>query len=116
MKKNFRKRYEPVFEGSSSEVLYRGINDKTTHALIAKYLVDKSGNVIYDKPAEKIAEAIELLWSALTPLDSWRIKHVYENFPEIFVLAQKYREVYGSPNRCLVAELANTYKWEEDNE
>ena len=76
---------------------------------MAKYLVDSTVDVVYSKPAESIAKASALLWSALNGLDLWRLKYVAKHMPEVFKLAQLYSDVYGSPN-------VNLYKYVEDME
>lgn len=84
---------------------YFSIKEDTTHQLVAKFLVDDSDGAIYSKPAEKLAQAVELVWSALNGLDSWRLKVVFEEYPEFFRIGQLYRDVYQSPNRCLLTDI-----------
>ena len=84
---------------------YFSIKENTTHQLVAKFLVDDSEGAIYSKPADKLAEASELIWSALNGLDVWRLKVVYEEYPEFFRIGQLYRDIYQSPNRCLLSDI-----------
>ena len=98
MKDNLNKTYKPVREDTGD---YYAIEGGTTHSLVAKYLVDSTGDVVYSKPAESIAQASALLWSALNGLDLWRLKYVAKHMPEVFKLAQLYSDVYGSPNVSL---------------
>jgi len=100
------KTYEAKNEGNPHDFAgYYAIEEGTTYSLVAKYLVDISQGRVYSKPADKIAKAINLLWSALTPLDSWRLEYVAKQMPEVFKLAQLYSDVYGSPNRSLIQDL-----------
>ena len=86
---------------------YFSIKENTTHQLVAQFLVDDSDGAIYSKPAEKLAEAVELVYSALIGLDLWRLKVIYKEYPEIFRLGQLYRDVNQSPNRCLYTDIVN---------
>ena len=106
MKDNLMKTYKPTREDTGD---YYAIEGGTTHSLVAKYLVDSTDDVVYSKPAESIAQASALLWSALNGLDLWRLKYVAKHMPEVFKLAQLYSDVYGSPN-------VNLYKYVEDME
>jgi hypothetical protein len=100
------KTYQAKNEGNPHDFAgYYAIEEGTTHSLVAKYLVDSSQGVVYSKPADKIAKAVNLLWSALTGLDSWRLEYIAKHMPEIFKLAQLYSDVYGSPNRSLIQDL-----------
>ena len=100
------KTYQAKNEGNPHDFAgYYAIEDNTTYSLVAKYLVDSSQGVVYSKPADKIAKAVNLLWSALTGLDSWRLEYIAKQMPEIFKLAQLYSDVYGSPNRSLIQDL-----------
>lgn len=102
MKLDKLKTYQAKNEGNPHDFAgYYAIEEGTTHSLLAKYLVDSSQGVVYSKPADKIAKAINLMWSALCGLDSWRLEYVAKQMPEIFKLAQLYPDVYGSPNRSL---------------
>jgi|TARA_R100000231_G_scaffold51835_1_gene43697 hypothetical protein len=103
---NLIKTYKPTREDTGE---YYAIEKGTTHSLVAKYLVDSTVDVVYSKPAESIAKASALLWSALNGLDLWRLKYVAKHMPEVFKLAQLYSDVYGSPN-------VNLYKYVEDME
>ncbi len=106
MKCNKVKTYQAKNEGNPHDFAgYYAIEEGTNYSLVAKYLVDSTQGVVYSKPADKIAKAINLLWSALTPLDSWRLECVAKQMPEIFKLAQLYSDVYGSPNRSLIQDL-----------
>ena len=100
------KTYQAKNEGNPHDFAgYYAIEEGTTHSLVAKYLVDSSQGGVYSKPADKIAKAVNLLWSALTGLDSWRLEYIAKQMPEIFKLAQLYSDVYGSPNRSLIQDL-----------
>lgn len=99
-------RYIAKWEGEGRRE-YFSIKENTTHQLVAKFLVDNSDGAIYSKPAEKLAEAVELVWSALNGLDAWRLKVVYEEYPEFFRVGQLYRDIYQSPNRCLLTDIKN---------
>ena len=104
---NKMKTYEPTNEGNPHSFAgYYAIVDDTTHSLLAKYLVDSTEGVVYCKPADKIAQAIKIMASALVDLDGWRLEYVAAHMPEIFKLAQLYPDVYGSPNRNLLGDLA----------
>ena len=85
---------------------YFSIEKGTTHELLAQFLVDNSDGAIYSKPADKLAEASKLIWSALCGLDEWRLVEVYNNYPEFFRLGQLYRDIYQSPNKCLLTTVA----------
>jgi len=93
------------------DLAYMEIEKNTTHSLVAMYLVDNTNDVIYSKPADKIAEAIKLMWSALCGLDSWRLQWVYREYPEIVKLAELYHTVYGRPNRSLMHDIK---RWEKE--
>ena len=99
MKDNLNKTYKPTREDMGD---YYAIEPRTTHSLVAKYLVDATDDVVYSKPAEGIAKAINLLWSSLNGLDLWRMKYVAKHMPEVFKLAQLYSDVYGSPCVSLI--------------
>ena len=92
---------------------YFQIEERTTHSHLARYLVDTSNEAIYDKPADKIAEAIKMMWSDLCGLDEWRLEWIYKHNPELFKLANLYAEVYGSPNRNLLDDINRWAKQEE---
>ena len=103
---NKMKTYEPTNEGNPhSFAVYYAIEDDTTYSLLAKYLVDATEGVVYSKPADKIAEAIAIMATALNDLDEWRLVYIAKHMPEIFKLAQLYPDVYGSPNRNLLGDL-----------
>lgn len=99
---NKMKTYVPTNEGDPHSFAgYYAIDDNTTHSLLAKYLVDSTEGVVYCKPADKIARAIKIMYSALVDLDGWRVEYVAAHMPEVFKLAQLYSDVYGSPNVSL---------------
>jgi len=106
MKDNLIKTYKPTREETGD---YYAIESGTTHSLVAKYLVDSTGDVVYSKPAESIAQAVNLLWSALNGLDLWRLQYISKHMPEVFKLAQLYSDVYGSPNRNLLIDVKLQY-------
>ena len=106
MKDNLMKTYKPTREDTGD---YYAIEGGTTHSLIAKYLVDSTDAVVYSKPAESIAQAVSLLWSALNGLDLWRLQYVSRHMPEVLKLAQLYSDVYGSPNRDLLNDVKREY-------
>ena len=106
MKDNLIKTYKPTREETGD---YYAIEGGTSHSLVAKYLVDSTDNVVYSKPAESIAQASALLWSALTGLDLWRLQYIAKHMPEILKLAQLYSDVYGSPNRDLLNDVKREY-------
>ena len=106
MKNDKLKTYQAKNEGNPHDFAgYYAKEEGTTHSLVAKYLVDSSKGVVYSKPADKIAKAINLMWSALCGLDSWRLEYVAKQMPEVFKLAQLYSDVYGPPNRSLWESL-----------
>jgi len=106
--KNMRMTYENERQEryqAKNNLDYFSIEEGTTHELLAQFLVDNSDGAIYSKPADKLAEASKLIWSALCGLDEWRLLEVYKNYPEFFRLGQLYRDIYQAPNRCLMTTI-----------
>jgi hypothetical protein len=107
---NKMKTYEPTNEGNPHSFAgYYAIEENTDHSLLAKYLVDATEGVVYCKPADKIAQAIKIMASALNALDEWRLVYIAKHMPEIFKLAQLYPDVYGPPNRHLLGDLPDSW-------
>ena len=70
----------------------------TTHSLIAMYLID---NVI--------AEAINMCFKAVCPLDTNNLALCKKLLPELFTLAKFYNDVYGDGTYSF-HELTETIK------
>tara|TARA_B100001094_G_scaffold204435_1_gene198355 strand:- start:5402 stop:5845 length:444 start_codon:yes stop_codon:yes gene_type:complete len=103
---NKMKTYEPTNEGNPHSFAgYYAIEANTDHSLLAKYLVDATEGAVYSKPADKIAQAIKIMATALNDLVGWRLGYIAKHMPEILKLAQLYPDVYGSPNRNLLGDV-----------
>ncbi len=63
-----------------------------THSLIAMYLID---NGMADTRATVIAEAINMCFKAVSPLDCNNLNLCKKLLPELFTLAKFYNDVYG---------------------
>jgi len=84
-----RKQYTPKHERDHHSYV---IVPDGTYSLVAKYLID---NGMATTRANILAEAINLCFRAVSPLDDRNVRLGAKLLPEVFTLAKFYNDIYG---------------------